>query len=126
MCNAELMPREKLLAYGAESLTDQELLAIFLRTGIKGMPVMQLSETVLKQFGSLRGLLSADVKAFCQMKGLGQTQFIQLQASKEMTKRYLAQQMQVRENITEPYLAVMCFQTELESEERRKNEKCLW
>ncbi|AFU19609.1 hypothetical protein ASU2_07355 [Actinobacillus suis H91-0380] len=118
MCNAELMPREKLLAYGAESLTDQELLAIFLRTGIKGLPVMQLSETVLKQFGSLRGLLSADVKAFCQMKGLGQTQFIQLQASKEMTKRYLAQQMQVRENITEPYLAVMCFQTELESEER--------
>ncbi|WGE56491.1 RadC family protein [Actinobacillus equuli] len=118
MCNAELMPREKLLAYGAESLTDQELLAIFLRTGIKGLPVMQLSETVLKQFGSLRGLLSADVTAFCQMKGLGQTQFIQLQASKEMTKRYLAQQMQVRENITEPYLAVMCFQTELESEER--------
>ncbi|MDE8034411.1 DNA repair protein RadC [Actinobacillus equuli subsp. equuli] len=118
MCNAELMPREKLLAYGAESLTDQELLAIFLRTGIKGLPVMQLSETVLKQFGSLRGLLSADVNAFCQMKGLGQTQFIQLQASKEMTKRYLAQQMQVRENITEPYLAVMCFQTELESEER--------
>ncbi|MDG4952891.1 RadC family protein [Actinobacillus equuli] len=118
MCNAELMPREKLLAYGAESLTDQELLAIFLRTGIKGLPVMQLSETVLKQFGSLRGLLSADVNAFCQMKGLGQTQFIQLQASKEMTKRYLAQQMQVRENITEPYLAVMFFQTELESEER--------
>lgn len=118
MCNAELMPREKLLAYGAESLTDQELLAIFLRTGIKGIPVMQLSESVLAQFDSLRGLLSADLNTFCQIKGLGQTQFIQLQATKEMTKRYLAQQMQVRENINEPYLAVMCFQTELEAEER--------
>lgn len=118
MRNAELMPREKLLAYGAESLTDQELLAIFLRTGIKGIPVMQLSDTVLKQFGSLRGLLGADLTTFCQIKGLGQTQFIQLQASKEMTKRYLAQQMQVRESISEPYLAVMCFQVELEAEER--------
>ncbi|WGE31407.1 DNA repair protein RadC [Actinobacillus genomosp. 2] len=118
MNDNELMPREKLLAYGVESLTDYELLAIFLRTGIKGMPVMQLSEAVLKHFGSLRGLLSADLKAFCQIKGLGKTQFIQLQASKEMTKRYLAQQMQVRENISEPHLAVMCFQSELESEER--------
>ncbi|WP_150539917.1 RadC family protein [Actinobacillus vicugnae] len=118
MSNLELMPREKLLAYGAQSLTDQELLAIFLRTGIKGMPVMQLSTVVLNQFGSLRGLLSADLARFCQIKGLGQTQFIQLQASKEMTKRYLAQQMQVREAINEPYLAVMCFQTELETEER--------
>lgn len=118
MNNVELMPREKLLAYGVESLTDQELLAIFLRTGIKGMPVMQLSQEVLNGFGSLRELLSADLATFCRIKGLGQTQFIQLQASKEMTKRYLAQQMQVRENINEPYLAVMCFQAELESEER--------
>ncbi|UKH23637.1 DNA repair protein RadC [Actinobacillus pleuropneumoniae] len=118
MDNVVLMPREKLLASGAESLTDQELLAIFLRTGIKGMPVMQLSQEVLNGFGSLRELLSADLATFCRMKGLGQTQFIQLQASKEMTKRYLAQQMQVRENINEPYLAVMYFQAELESEER--------
>lgn len=118
MDNVVLMPREKLLASGAESLTDQELLAIFLRTGIKGMPVMQLSQEVLNGFGSLRELLSADLATFCRMKGLGQTQFIQLQASKEMTKRYLAQQMQVRENINEPYLAVMSFQAELESEER--------
>ncbi|UKH17431.1 RadC family protein [Actinobacillus pleuropneumoniae] len=118
MDNVVLMPREKLLASGAESLTDQELLAIFLRTGIKGMPVMQLSQEVLNGFGSLRELLSADLATFCRIKGLGQTQFIQLQASKEMTKRYLAQQMQVRENINEPYLAVMCFQAELESEER--------
>lgn len=46
----ELMPREKLLKFGAEALSDAELLAIFLRTGIKGIPVMDLSESVLTAF----------------------------------------------------------------------------
>lgn len=118
MNNEPLMPREKLLAFGAEALSDQELLAIFLRTGIKGTPVMQLSENVIATFGSLRGLLSASLTEFCQIKGLGQTQYIQLQATKEMTKRYLSQQMQVNETINEPYLAIMYFQSELEHWER--------
>lgn len=114
----ELMPREKLLKFGAESLSDAELLAIFLRTGIKGIPVMDLSESVLTAFGSLRGLLSATLEDFCKIKGLGQIQYIQLQATKEMTKRYLSQQMKVNEMVDSPYLAVMYFQSELESWER--------
>ena len=69
------MPREKLLKYGVEALEDHELLAIFLRTGIKGCPVMELSHNVLQHFGSLRTLLSADKEAFCKVKGLGITQF---------------------------------------------------
>lgn len=113
-----LMPREKLLAMGAESLTDQELLAIFLRTGIKGLPVMALSEKVLSEFGSLRGLLSANLADFCRVKGLGQTQFVQLQATKEMTKRYLSQQMNEIPTVDAPHLAVMLFQSELENYER--------
>ncbi|MBR0574086.1 DNA repair protein RadC [Pasteurella atlantica] len=113
-----LMPREKLLKFGAETLTDSELLAIFLRTGIKGLPVMQLSENVLNKFGSLRGLLTANLTEFCEIKGLGQTQFIQLQATKEMTKRYLNQKIKFTEVISEPYLAVMYFQSELEESER--------
>ena len=116
--SSELMPREKLLKFGAEALSDAELLAIFLRTGIKGIPVMELSENVLAAFGSLRGLLSATLEDFCKIKGLGQTQYIQLQATKEMTKRYLSQQMKVNEMIDSPYLAVMYFQSELESWER--------
>ena len=52
--NSPLMPREKLLKYGVEALEDHELLAIFLRTGIKGCPVMELSHNVLQHFGSLR------------------------------------------------------------------------
>ncbi|MBV6540905.1 DNA repair protein RadC [Ursidibacter maritimus] len=113
-----LMPREKLLQFGAKSLTDEELLAIFLRTGVKGLPVMELSNQVLNTFGSLRGLLTANLDDFCQVKGLGQTQYIQLQATKEMTKRYLSQQMEVNETISAPYLAVMYFQSELEDDER--------
>ena len=55
--NSPLMPREKLLKYGAETLEDHELLAIFLRTGIKGCPVMELSHNVLQHFGSLSNLI---------------------------------------------------------------------
>ena len=66
--NSPLMPREKLLKYGVEALEDHELLAIFLRTGIKGCPVMELSHNVLQHFGSLRTLLSADKEAFLQSK----------------------------------------------------------
>lgn len=113
-----MMPREKLIEYGAEALTDVELLAIFLRTGIKGIPVMDLSQNVLDAFGSLRGLLTADLESFCEIKGLGQTQYIQLQATKEMTKRYLSQKMEFSETIDQPYLAVMYFQSELEDHEQ--------
>lgn len=113
-----LLPREKLLKYGAESLTDTELIAIFLRTGIKGIPVMQLSENVLKKFGSLRALLTADLDSFCKIKGLGKTQFVQLQATKEMTKRYLNQKIQLSSAISEPFIAILYFQSELEDCER--------
>lgn len=114
----ELMPREKLLLLGVEQLTDIELLAIFLRTGIKGIPVMELSKKVLREFGSLRGLLTAGQEQFCRVKGLGLTQYIQLQATKEMTKRYLSQQMEIADAMSDPTVAVMYFQAELENDER--------
>lgn len=115
---SDLMPREKLLLEGAESLSDAELLAIFLRTGIKNLPVMQLAEQVLAHFGSLRGLLSADEQSFCRIKGLGQSKFIILQATKEMTKRYLSQQLRTQESIHDPETAIMYIQAELENYER--------
>ena len=71
------------MKYGVEALEDHELLAIFLRTGIKGCPVMALSHSVLQHFGSLRALLSADKEAFLQSKRIRLTQFIQLQATTE-------------------------------------------
>ncbi|MBN6075559.1 DNA repair protein RadC [Aggregatibacter actinomycetemcomitans] len=116
--NETLMPREKLLKYGAAALTDDELLAIFLRTGIKDCPVMQLSKNVLQHFGSLRELISADQKRFCAMKGIGITQFIQLQACTEMTRRYLFAELKATHCFTSTDIVQMYLQTELANTER--------
>ncbi|AEW76761.1 DNA repair protein RadC [Aggregatibacter actinomycetemcomitans ANH9381] len=112
------MPREKLLKYGAAALTDDELLAIFLRTGIKDCPVMQLSKNVLQHFGSLRELIRADQKQFCAVKGIGVTQFIQLQACTEMTRRYLFAELKETHCFTSTDIVKMYLQTELANIER--------
>ena len=64
-------PREKLLAKGAASLSDAELLAIFLRTGRQGKTAIDLSRDLLTEFDGLRGMIEADSSTFCQTKGLG-------------------------------------------------------
>lgn len=98
----ESMPREKLIARGAQSLTDAELLAIFLRTGTKDMNVLQLADKLLKEMGSLRGLFSADKVELCQYKGLGEAKYVQLQAALEMTQRYLHEALVRGEALTSP------------------------
>ena len=82
-------PRERLLEQGAETLSDAELLAIFLRTGVKGKSAVDLARDLLKQFGGLRQLLDADLETFSQAKGLGRAKFTQLQACLEMSRRFL-------------------------------------
>lgn len=85
----EERPREKLLERGAKSLSDAELLAIFLRTGTAGKTAVDLARDLINHFGSLRGLLKADCEEFCQFSGLGIAKFAQLQAALEMTQRHL-------------------------------------
>lgn len=82
-------PREKLLTKGSHSLSDAELLAIFLRTGCKGTDVVTLSRLLLNEFGSLHALFAASENEFCAKKGLGQAKYAQLQAVLEMSRRYL-------------------------------------
>jgi len=86
-------PREKLLTLGSASLSDAELLAIFLRTGVKGCNVVDLSRNLLSSFGSLANVFRANQKEFCQHHGLGSAKYVQLQACLEMSKRYLAEQL---------------------------------
>jgi DNA repair protein RadC len=86
----EERPREKLLAHGSGAMSDAELLAIFLRTGVKGKTAVDLARELLQEFGGLRALLEADLKTFCQTKGLGSAKYVQLQAVLEMSRRYLA------------------------------------
>ena len=86
---ADDRPREKLLRTGAEALSDAELLAIFLRTGVTGLSAVDLARQLLTEFGSLRSLLEADQASFCRGHGLGQAKFVQLQAVLEMSRRHL-------------------------------------
>lgn len=86
-------PREKLLQLGPKALTDSELLAIFLRTGIAGISAVDLARQLILDFGSLRALLAASEKEFCAAKGLGQASFVQLQAVLEMSRRHLSEQL---------------------------------
>ncbi|WP_420589385.1 RadC family protein [Bacterioplanoides sp.] len=97
-------PREKLLTHGAQVLSDAELLAIFLRTGVKGKSAVDLARELLSDFGNLRSLLTADLNTFCQSHGLGSAKFAQLQAVLEMAKRHLAQELERGDALTSPQL----------------------
>lgn len=84
-------PREKLIRLGANTLSDAELLAIFLRTGIAGCNAVELGRHLIDQFGSLNQLMNASQEEFCRVKGLGIAKFVQLQAVMEMARRALAE-----------------------------------
>lgn len=98
-------PREKLLEQGSASLSDAELLAIFLRTGVSGKSAVDLARHLLNQFGSLRALLEADQPAFSKQLGLGPAKFAQLQAVLEMARRHLAERLR-HNSVLENPLAV--------------------
>ncbi|NMP16017.1 DNA repair protein RadC [Thalassotalea sp. Y01] len=93
-------PREKLLNLGVQNLSDAELLAIFLRTGIKGLDAVALGRLLLQRFGNLHNLCTADLESFCQQPGLGQAKFVQLQACLEMSRRFLAAKLESGVNLT--------------------------
>lgn len=95
-------PRERLLNEGPAALSDAELLAIFLRTGIRGKTAVDLARECLGYFGSLRKLLTAERDQFCQHKGLGSAKYAQLQAVLEMGRRHLAQPLAEGDGITDP------------------------
>jgi DNA repair protein RadC len=95
-------PREKLIAKGAESLSDSELLAIFLRTGIKGKSAVDVARELMSHFGSLSALLAAPQAALCTMPGMGDAKYVQLRASVELAKRALREEMAGGVNLNSP------------------------
>ena len=95
-------PREKLLTRGAASLSDAELLAIFLRTGVVGKSAVDLAREMLTQFGSLTRLIAASQKDFCAIHGMGQAKFVQLQAVVEMARRALQEEMRSGDALNSP------------------------
>lgn len=86
-------PREKVLRKGVEVLSDAELVAIFLRTGIKGKSAVDLAREALSRFGSLSALLAADIAALTASPGLGTAKYVQLQAVLEIARRALRERL---------------------------------
>jgi DNA repair protein RadC len=99
---ADERPREKLLARGPQALSDAELLAIFLRTGVPGKTAVDLARELLSQFGSLRAILEADRARFCRGAGLGTAKFVQLQATLEIARRHLLETLKRGDPLTSP------------------------
>ncbi len=115
---AEERPREKLLQRGATALSDAELLAIFLRTGLPGMSAVELARSLLADFGSLKALMQASLPRFCEGKGLGTAKYVQLQAVMELSQRCLQQSLQHEAVFTEPSLVKRYLSQQLHHESR--------
>lgn len=86
-------PREKLLARGPQALADAELLALLLRTGVQGTPVLQLAQGLLDRFGGWAGLLTTGVQDLGKVKGLGPAKRAEIAAVLEITRRSLDQRL---------------------------------
>lgn len=82
-------PREKLIAFGERSLTDGELVAIFLRTGAKGQSALDIANELLATFGSLKNLLEAPMLTLLAKPGIGPSKFVTLKAALELGRRCL-------------------------------------
>lgn len=83
----ELRVREKLLTSGAQSLSDAELLAVFISSGSANKSCLQLAHDLIKHIGDMRSVLNADLQTFQQVPGLGVVRFVQLQAVREICRR---------------------------------------
>ncbi|MEW6023985.1 MAG: DNA repair protein RadC [Pseudomonadota bacterium] len=85
-------PRERLAREGAVALSNAELLAIFLRVGVRGRSAVELGQHMLEHFGSLQRLLHATPQEFSEVNGLGMAKYAQLQAVMELSRRAIAEQ----------------------------------
>lgn len=111
-------PREKLLQKGPGALSDAELLAIFLRTGVAGCSAVDLARDLLVRFGGLRSLLEARHADFVEARGLGDAKFAQLQAVLEMARRHLASSLTQTDVLSSPELVRQYLQSQLRHRDR--------
>ncbi|RDI44589.1 RadC family protein [Aquicella lusitana] len=101
-------PREKLLAHGAEALTDAELIAIFIKTGTRGKTALDLAKEILTEYGGLKKLLRTQAALLTQKQGLGRAKYAALKAAAELGKRYLGEALSIGEVLNNSR-AVQCF-----------------
>ncbi|MYM30508.1 DNA replication and repair protein RadC [Duganella sacchari] len=99
----EKRPRERLIREGAQALSDAELLAIFLRTGVYGKDAVQLGQEMMHRFGSLQQLFGASLEEFSAVKGLGPAKFTQLQAVMELARRAILEEIKAGTTLSSPH-----------------------
>jgi DNA repair protein RadC len=95
-------PRERLLDRGAAALSDAELLAICLRSGVQGKSAVDLARDLIAAFGGLAGLLAADLSSLRQVRGLGTAKAAQLAAALELARRSLHESLRSGSALTSP------------------------
>ena len=96
-------PRERLLAHGPAALSDAELLAIYLRVGVRGKSAVDLGRDLLQRFdGQLSRLAEATLEELASVSGIGMAKAAQLKASFELSRRALAQEMSARDTFSSP------------------------
>jgi DNA repair protein RadC len=111
-------PREKLLAQGSGALVDVELIALLLRSGFKGTPVLQLAQNLLDQFGGLHGLLQAQPADLKRVKGLGPAKRAEIAAVMELARRAMAQALTSQPVLSSPEHLKTYMQLQLGSHAR--------
>lgn len=96
-------PRERLLSHGAEALSDAELLAIYLRVGVRGKSAVDLARDLLQRFDGRLGVLAeATLEELASVSGIGMAKAAQLKASFELARRALSQEMASRDTFAAP------------------------
>ena len=95
-------PRERLLANGPGALADAELLAVLLRTGVRGASAVDLARELIARFGSIGALLAADARMLAQARGLGSAKLAQLQAVLELARRALREELSRANALSSP------------------------
>lgn len=111
-------PREKMLQYGIEALSDVELLALFLRTGTRGKCVLTVARELLNQFGSLYTLLSSELEDFQDVHGIGVAKYAQLRGIGELARRYYNARLLEDSSLLSPDMTREFLQSQLAGEER--------
>ncbi|HAV1934047.1 TPA: JAB domain-containing protein [Enterobacter hormaechei subsp. steigerwaltii] len=113
-----LLPREKMLHHGVTLLKDDELLALFLRTGTPGKTVFTLAKELIDHFGSLYGLLTAELEAFTHVEGIGVAKYAQLRGIAELARRFYNVRMEEEDPILTPDMTREFLQSQLSDLER--------
>jgi DNA repair protein RadC len=111
-------PREKLLARGPAQLSDAELLAVLLRTGLRGHSALALARDLLARYGNLRSLLNTPAGQLGKEPGIGPAKTAQLQAALELARRHLGHALQRGEHLTDPTTARRYLHAQLRDRER--------